>query len=181
MIDLDDLDNARKGYGHASRYANSKLANLLFLFELDQRLRAARSPILAVGAHPGLAITSLGREQKLLRAIVVPLAKLFRFNSTAMGAWPALQAATSVVHPGGYYGPSGWNELKGPSGRSPDAVDARVAQRLWDRSIALTGVDSALEAARSEAVGSDNDSVLTPGHRTSVPPGRRRLSVFVGT
>ncbi|MFZ3582481.1 oxidoreductase [Loktanella sp. DJP18] len=169
-IDFEDLDNAGKRYGHASRYANSKLANLLFLFELDQRLRAARSPILAVGAHPGLATTSLGREKRLLRAIAVPLAKLFRFNSAAMGAWPALQAATSVVHPGGYYGPIGWNELKGPSGpsgRSPDAVDPRVAQRLWARSIALTGIDPALPAARFDAASSD--LILGPGHRITVP------------
>ncbi|AJP72206.1 oxidoreductase [Sphingomonas hengshuiensis] len=144
VIDFDDLDNAGKGYGHSSRYANSKLANMLFLFELDQRLRAAGSPIIAIGSHPGLAITSLGREQRLLRSIVVPLAKLLRFNTAAMGAWPSLQAATSVVNPGGYYGPIGWNELKGPSGpsgRSPNAVDATIAQRLWDRSIKLTGVD----------------------------------------
>lgn len=170
VIDFDDLDNAGKGYGHASRYANSKLANMLFLFELDQRLRAAASPILAVGSHPGLAITSLGREQRLLRAIFVPLAKLFRFNTAAMGAWPSLQAATSVVHPGGYYGPIGWNELKGPSGpssRSPNAVDANIAQRLWDRSIELTGVDPVLPAARYAAV--DTDSVLKPSDRFSVP------------
>lgn len=150
VIDFDDL-NAEKGYGHSSRYANSKLANMLFLFELDQRLRAAGSPLLAVGCHPGLAITSLGREQRLLRSIVVPLAKLLRFNTAAMGAWPSLQAATGVVHPGGYYGPIGWNELKGPSGpagRSPDAIDADIGHRLWDRSIALTGVDPDLPAAR---------------------------------
>jgi len=170
VIDFDDLDNAKKSYGHASRYANSKLANMLFLFELDQRLRAAGSPIVAVGAHPGLAITRLGREQKLLRSIAVPLAKLFRLNTAAMGAWPSLQAATSVVHPGGYYGPIGWKELKGPSGpssRSPNAVDANIAKRLWDRSIELTGVDPALAAARYAAA--DRDGVLKPGARFSTP------------
>jgi len=152
VIDFDDL-NAEKGYGHSARYDNSKLANMLFLFELDQRLRAAGSRIMAVGCHPGLAITSLGREQRLLRSIVVPLAKLLRFNTAAMGAWPALQAATGVVHPGGYYGPTGWNELKGPSGpsgRAPKAIDANIAQRLWNRSIELTGVDPSLPTAQRD-------------------------------
>ena len=130
MIDFDDL-NAEKGYGHTPRYDNSKLANMLFLFELDQRLRAARSPVLAVGCHPGLAMTNLARQRVLMRSLI-PVFKLFRFNTAAMGAWPALQAATSVVNPGGYYGPIGWYELKGasgPSGRAPNAVDANVAQR----------------------------------------------------
>src|SRR6266536_5598260 len=60
-IDWDDL-NAERSYSKGDRYGASKLANALFFFELDRRLRATRSPITAVGAHPGVASTSLGRH-----------------------------------------------------------------------------------------------------------------------
>lgn len=60
-IDWDDL-NAEHSYSKGRRYGGSKLANALFFFELDRRLRASRSPITAVGTHPGIANTSLGRH-----------------------------------------------------------------------------------------------------------------------
>ncbi|MEW6438611.1 MAG: oxidoreductase [Pseudomonadota bacterium] len=146
-IDWDDL-NAEKSFSGIPRYAASKLANLLFLFELDRRLRAAAAPIMAVGCHPGLAGTGLG-SQTALSKIVMPLAGLI-LNTPAMGAWAALQAATGQVKPGGYYGPTAVRELRGPSHEcrpSEDARNPQLATRLWDVSIAMTEIDPGLPAA----------------------------------
>jgi len=64
-----------------------------------------------------------------------------------MGAWPTLQAATATVVPGGYYGPTGLGETRGPSGqasRTRQAEDRALARRLWDVSVAMTGIDPGL-------------------------------------
>lgn len=141
-LDWDDL-NAEKSYKRGLRYSDSKLANLLFVQELDRRLRAAGLPVTAIACHPGVASTELGRHMG-------PFAVLFglvgRFlNTAAMGAWPALQAATDPnAKPGGYYGPTGWREMRGVSGeatRSARAQDPALAQRLWEVSIEMTGID----------------------------------------
>src|SRR6266536_4989777 len=109
-IDWDDL-NAERSYSKRERYGASKLANALFFFELDRRLRATRSPITAVGAHPGVASTSLGRHMGPVQ-LVGPIVGLL-LNSAAKGAWPALLAATGPVKPGGYYGPTGFGGIRG--------------------------------------------------------------------
>lgn len=146
-IDWDDL-NADKSYRKWPRYGMSKLANLLFLFELDRRLRAAGSPVTAVGCHPGFATTDLGRHMPGIGFLWM----LFRpfSNTPAMGAWPTLQAATGGIAPGEYYGPQGFREIKGPSGvasRARQATDSELARRLWDVSVEMTGVDPGLAAA----------------------------------
>lgn len=146
-LDWGDL-NAEKGYDRYRRYAASKLANALFVFELDRRLRAAGSPVTAVGCHPGVASTDLGRHMGALR-ILLSLARPF-LNTAAMGAWPTLLAATGGVTPGGYYGPTGFREFRGVSGeasRTAQAQDPGLARRLWDVSVAMTGIDSGLPAA----------------------------------
>jgi NAD(P)-dependent dehydrogenase (short-subunit alcohol dehydrogenase family) len=147
-IDFDNLD-AAKGYRRTKFYAQSKLANLLFVTELHRRLVAAGSPVSAIGCHPGVALTDLMRHTpgaSLLR----PLAGLL-LNTPAQAAWPALQAATDPrAVPGGYYGSSGWREMRGPSGeawRSPRSRDPELARRLWEVSIALTGIDPGLPPA----------------------------------
>ncbi|MGV2166171.1 oxidoreductase [Agrobacterium sp. 16-172Ci] len=140
-IDWDDL-NADKSYARMSRYAASKLANALFFIELDRRLRAVNAPVTAVGCHPGMARTSLGRHMGPLQ-ILNPLVGLL-LNNAAQGAWPALQAATGVVRPGGYYGPQGLKGVRGISGEAQPSLEARdaiSAQRLWDISVEITGVD----------------------------------------
>lgn len=140
-LDWDDL-NAEKSYKRVKRYADSKLANALFFFELDRRLRAAGAPITAVGCHPGVAPTNLQRHSVLVRTIV-PLVRPL-INTAGMGAWPALQAATGSVAPGCYYGPQGFQEMRGPSGaadRSRHAQDPALARRLWDVSVAMTGIE----------------------------------------
>jgi len=143
-IDWDDL-NADKSYIKTERYGASKLASALFFFELDRRLRAAKSPVTAIGVHPGVAATSLGRHMGLIQ-IVGPIVGLL-LNSADKGAWPALLAATGKVKPGGYYGPTGFGGIRGVAGeakRAPHAEDPTLAKRLWDVSIAMTGIDPGL-------------------------------------
>ncbi|NIK39627.1 NAD(P)-dependent dehydrogenase (short-subunit alcohol dehydrogenase family) [Xanthomonas arboricola] len=145
-LDWDDL-NAERSYSKGDRYGASKLANALFFFELDRRLRATRSPIMAVGAHPGVASTSLGRHMGPIQ-VMGPLVGLL-LNSAAKGAWPALLAATGPVKPGGYYGPTGFRGIRGVAGearRAPQAEDPALARRLWDISVAMTGIDPGLPA-----------------------------------
>ena len=139
--------NAEKGYSSNVYYAQSKLANLLFALELDRRLRAAASPVSALGCHPGVSLTELMRHlprwTKPLLPVVRPL-----FNPVAAAAWPTLQAATDPNAKGGdYFGPQGRWEMRGESG--PALIDKRAsgtedARRLWDLSIELTGIDPQL-------------------------------------
>nr|WP_320203809.1 SDR family NAD(P)-dependent oxidoreductase [Agrobacterium rosae]MDX8305737.1 SDR family NAD(P)-dependent oxidoreductase [Agrobacterium rosae] len=108
-IDWDDL-NADRSYAKYDRCAASKLANALLFFELDRRLRAAGSSVTAIGVHPGVANTSLGRHMGIVQ-YAGPIVGLL-LNSAEKGAWPALLAATGKVKPGGYYGPTGFGEMR---------------------------------------------------------------------
>lgn len=145
-IDYSDLD-ASRSYHNWQRYQTSKLANLLFMFELDRRLSAAGRATQAIGCHPGVALTELTRHLPLPLRTMTPLAAPF-FNSAAQGAWPTLQAATGAnVQGGDYLGPQGLGEVSGRSGparATRDARDPKLASELWRRSIELTGVDPGL-------------------------------------
>jgi len=142
-IFFDDID-AEAGYQAQARYGQSKLANLLFAYELDRRLRRVESPIAAVACHPGLAATDLGRHMPKPLMLAMPLLKV-AFNSAAAGAWPTLMAATAVgVSGGDYIGPSKRGETAGPAVKvtsSATSQDVQLAERLWDLSIDFTGVD----------------------------------------
>jgi NAD(P)-dependent dehydrogenase (short-subunit alcohol dehydrogenase family) len=145
-LDWDDL-NAEKTYDRGQRYADSKLANALFFFELDRRLRESGSPVAAVGCHPGTADTNLFRNA-WFAPIVTPILRPF-MNTAAMGAWPALHAATGNIKSGGYYGPVGLGGVRGPSvefPRTQQAQDPELAKRLWDVSVAMTGIDPGLRS-----------------------------------
>lgn len=149
-IDWEDM-GAEQGYDRFQRYAASKFANMLFLLELDRRLRAAGSSILATGCHPGMAGgTDLGRHANSgIFGFFLKLSKPLA-NTPATGAWPTLLASAGPVSPGGYYGPTGFQELKGPAGkasRSKLAKDTHLSRKLWDASIAMTGIDPALPPA----------------------------------
>lgn len=141
-IAWDDL-NAEKGYNRGQRYGDSKLSNLLFVQELDRRLRTAGLPVTAIACHPGVAKTELGRHFGPFRFMFSAVG--WFLNTAAMGAWPALQAATDPhAKPGGYYGSQGRREMRGPSGeaaRTAMAQDPALARRLWDVSVELTGID----------------------------------------
>ncbi|MET0589005.1 MAG: oxidoreductase [Novosphingobium sp.] len=147
-IQWGDL-HADKGYNRTQRYSDSKLANMLHFAELDRRLRSAGSPVTAIGCHPGVAATELMRHAGPFR-VFTPVFGLL-LNTAAQGAWPALQASTAdSLKPGGYYGPQGVGEMKGPSGeakRSSQAADPALARRLWDVSVEMTGIDPGLAPA----------------------------------
>lgn len=145
-IDFDDL-GAEQRYNTQARYQQSKLANLLFMYELDRRLRAAKSPTIAVACHPGIAATELSRHLPKLLTLAMPVVKLV-LNSAAQGAWPTLMAATSGEVAGGdYTGPSRLGETSGPAEKADSTDRARdpdLAARLWDVSVEMTGVDPAI-------------------------------------
>ena len=148
-IAWDDL-GAERGYNRSARYGQSKLANLLFLFELDRRLRAAGSPIKAIGCHPGVSATELVRHMPVLMQLAAPLVRPL-LNPPAAAAWPTLQAACDPAAQGGdYFGPIYLGEVRGPSGpaaRQRNATNPAAALELWNRSAALTGVEPGLAAA----------------------------------
>ncbi len=141
-IHFDDLHWERR-YSRVGAYGQSKLANLLFTYELQRRL-APRGTTIAAAAHPGGSRTELTRNlPPLVERIVTPLLNPV-MQDAAAGALPTLRAATDPGALGGqYYGPDGFAELRGhpklvaSSGKSHD-VD--VQRRLWAISEELTGV-----------------------------------------
>jgi NAD(P)-dependent dehydrogenase (short-subunit alcohol dehydrogenase family) len=149
QINFDDLQSSRN-YSPMRAYQQSKLANLLFAFELDRRLRAANSPIMSVAAHPGIAQTNLFQSgdysavEKALRNLVGHAIGIL-LNTDSEGALPTLYAATSHdAKDGGYYGPQGFQETHGhevgPAFIAPRANNTAAAARLWRTSEELTGV-----------------------------------------
>ena len=141
-IHFDDL-HWEHSYGRAAAYGQSKLANLMFTYELQRRL-ATHGTTIAVAAHPGMSSTELTRNSPAaLRLPLTWLAPLIT-QTPAMGALPTLRAATDpTVHGGQYYGPSGRYEIKGHPRlvtSSPQSHDTAVQQRLWAVSEDLTGV-----------------------------------------
>jgi NAD(P)-dependent dehydrogenase (short-subunit alcohol dehydrogenase family) len=136
-INFDDLQWERS-YSRVRAYGQSKLANLMFTYELQRRLSAAGTTI-AVAAHPGFAATELMRHTPAA-AVVTPLFS----QDAAMGALPVLRAATAPGVLGGqYYGPGGFLGLRGyPKlvASSRRSHDEAVQRRLWAVSEELTGV-----------------------------------------
>ncbi|WP_459549116.1 oxidoreductase [Nocardia sp. X0981] len=142
-IDLNDLNWERRPYKRWPAYGQSKLANLLFTFELQRRLTAAGSAKLAVAAHPGYAATGLQSHTETLLDKVMAIGNKLGAQSAEMGALPELFAATAPVEPGAYYGPTGLGGMRGHPGRSgcsERAKDQLTARSLWDLSERLTGV-----------------------------------------
>jgi NAD(P)-dependent dehydrogenase (short-subunit alcohol dehydrogenase family) len=143
-IDFDDLQSEHR-YRRWRAYGQSKLANLLFAFELDRRLRAAGSTVRSVAAHPGYAATNLqSAAPPLLDRMVMMVTNRVLAQSAEMGALPQLYAATYPDIEGGtYVGPDGIGEQRGhpkPVHASRAARDEEDARRLWQFSEELTGV-----------------------------------------
>jgi NAD(P)-dependent dehydrogenase (short-subunit alcohol dehydrogenase family) len=141
-IHFDDLQWERS-YSRAGAYGQSKLANLMFTYELQRRLSAHGSAV-AVAAHPGLSNTELARNSPaIVRTPLTWLAPVIT-QKASMGALPTLRAATDPAVLGGqYYGPGGRNETRGHPRlvtSSPESYDAGVQRRLWAVSEELTGV-----------------------------------------
>ena len=142
-IEVDDLNWERRKYRRWPAYAQSKLADLLFTFELDRRLRSAGSPVRSVAAHPGYAATEIGRSEGLEQRLI-GIGNRVLAQSAEAGARPMLYAATMPdVRGGDYWGPDRLGEMRGHPKRvtgSARARDAELAGRLWDRAVQLTGV-----------------------------------------
>lgn len=142
-IDFDDLNWTTRRYRRGAAYAQSKLANLLFTLELQRRLEAAGSPVMATAAHPGWASTNLGTAPygAAVNSLIGLASRVFAQDAVG-GAAPTLYAATAPMPGAGYAGPGNRHELAGPPrlvGRSAAASDPVAATRLWDASERLTG------------------------------------------
>jgi NAD(P)-dependent dehydrogenase (short-subunit alcohol dehydrogenase family) len=138
-INLDDLQGERS-YSRVAAYSQSKLANLMFTYELQRRLSGAGTTI-AVAAHPGLAATELTRNSPAIAAFFYT--RLIS-QKAAMGALPTLRAATDPAVLGGqYYGPRGLFGARGYpklAESSPPSHDTAIQRRLWTVSEELTRV-----------------------------------------
>jgi len=147
-MNFDDL-MWEKGYKKWPAYGRSKLANLLFTYELQRRIEAKGYGVLAAAAHPGYAATNLqGVGPRMsgssLMERLTDLSNRLMAQSAAMGALPTLRAATDPSVKGGtYWGPDGAFESSGhpkrvqPVARAKNVEDQR---RLWEESVRLTGV-----------------------------------------
>ena len=143
-IDLTDLNWERRPYKQWPAYGQSKLANLLFVLELERRLTAAGSNVRALAAHPGFARTNLqGHSGNAWADRATMMVTKVVGQSAAQGAWPTLFAATQDLPGGSYVGPGGFAEARGlPQlvGRTPEASDPELAKQLWTASEDLTGI-----------------------------------------
>lgn len=139
-IHFDDLQWERR-YSRFGAYAQSKLANLLFTYELQRRLIGENT--IAVAVHPGVANTDLARDRPAYVRVATPLAALL-LQRPSMGALPTLRAATDLGVLGGqFYGPSGFAQTHGyPKvvASSDASHDTQLQRRLWRVSENLTGV-----------------------------------------
>ncbi len=111
-IHLDDLNWEGK-YQRWPAYGQSKLANLLFTFELQRRLAASGSPVRALAAHPGYASTNLQFHTASVQDKIMGVANRLLAQSADMGALPTLFAATQDVPGASYVGPDGIGEQRG--------------------------------------------------------------------
>ncbi|MGB6209209.1 oxidoreductase [Mycobacterium sp.] len=138
-IDLDDLNWEQRRYRRMRAYGASKLANLLFAYELQRRLTLAGSRVLSVAAHPGYAATNLqGHTESFLDPIML-FTKGFA-QSAQMGALSEIYAATGPVESGGYYGPKRLHGYPRRVQSSAKSRDPEMAAKLWELSEKLTGV-----------------------------------------
>jgi NAD(P)-dependent dehydrogenase (short-subunit alcohol dehydrogenase family) len=141
-IHFDDLQWERS-YSRVAAYGQSKLANLMFAYELQRRL-AQHGTTISVAAHPGLANTDLMRNSPAAMRVIMPVFAPLVSQKADMGALPTLRAATDPAVLGGqYYGPDGLGGYRGHPqvvASSPESYDVTVQQRLWAVSEDLTGV-----------------------------------------
>ena len=144
-IDLDDLNWERRTYRRWPAYGQSKLANLLFAYELQRRLAASGSAVRSLASHPGYSSTNLQSHTESISSRIMALADPFVAQSAAMGALPMLYAATVPDAAGGsYLGPSSMFESRGyPKvvGSNRKSHDESVARQLWSLSEQLTGIN----------------------------------------
>lgn len=155
-INFDDLQGERRYFRWAA-YAQSKLANLLFAYELQRRADDAGLPLKSTAAHPGYAATNLQTRGPEAGGVLTRIEDAFMAvanrvvaQSDEMGALPTLYAAVEELPGGTYVGPDGFQEQRGhptPVGSTSASKDREAARRLWQVSEELTGVQYDLTAA----------------------------------
>ncbi|MCT8138957.1 SDR family oxidoreductase [Anaerobacillus sp. CMMVII] len=142
-IDFDNLDGS-KGYKAMKFYRQSKLANLLFAKELDNRLKQHGLPTISIGCHPGITSTNLFKFGKRDSSNLLKTLLKWFFQPVEMGVLPTIYAATSEGLRGGeYIGPDGrGNRTGNPAIETPAAnvYNQEMMKKLWDTSEELTGV-----------------------------------------
>lgn len=140
-LEFDNLQSERRYVPHGGAYTQSKLADLIFASELHRRLSAANSCIASIAAHPGWALTDIGRSVSPGFRILMKLSRPL-WQSAEAGSLPLLFAATSPnARKGGYYGPDGWMEAKGNPAAAFEPVVTKnetLGRRLWDESERVT-------------------------------------------
>jgi NAD(P)-dependent dehydrogenase (short-subunit alcohol dehydrogenase family) len=144
-LDFDNLHYQQpKTYSPWGAYSRSKLANLLFTYELDRQVKANHIPVSVIAAHPGVSKTQL-----LIKDKPNFLSKLIKFlmpiQSAKRGAIPIIEAATNLtIKSGSYLGPSGWFEMSGHKAKLVQSNrvshDVALAKKLFEISSTLTGV-----------------------------------------
>jgi NAD(P)-dependent dehydrogenase (short-subunit alcohol dehydrogenase family) len=142
-----DLTGERRRYQRWLAYAQSKLANLLFAYELHRRLVAAGRRTMSVAAHPGVVATDGQRRDTSLQGRLLAGG---RAQPTHMGVLPILYAASAPGLAGGTcVGPDGFMQRNGHPTlvrSSRGSRDMTAAERLWKQSECLTGVRYAIES-----------------------------------
>ncbi|GAB5539249.1 MAG: SDR family NAD(P)-dependent oxidoreductase [Salibacteraceae bacterium] len=137
-INFEDLQS-ENGYSASEAYGQSKLACLMFAFELQRRLElAGHTQTISTAAHPGIANTELVRHMPkviytLLKYTVAP----FITHEANEGAKPTILAAIGNAKGGDYFGPTGFREMKGSPGKAEATIlskDKEIAKRLWEES-----------------------------------------------
>lgn len=136
-IDFSNL-NAERGYSKVGAYAQSKLADLIFSYELQRRLQQSGASTISIAAHPGATRSDLARHNRVV-AVASRVAQ-----SAEAGALPSLRAALDPQAKGGqYYGPAHLFTIRGPAVRQSSSTLSRnrdVAAKLWEAAQSLTAV-----------------------------------------
>jgi NAD(P)-dependent dehydrogenase (short-subunit alcohol dehydrogenase family) len=143
-ISLDDLNWNTRRYRRWPAYGQSKLADLMFSYELSRRLAHAGSPVIAAASHPGYAATELQSHTESFMDTFMALGNRLVAQSAAAGALPSIYAATMPdVTSGDFYGPRGPGEMWGSPrrvGSSRASKNEAVAAKLWALAAELTEV-----------------------------------------
>ena len=141
-LDLGDLNWHTRPYRTSQAYSDSKLANLLFTFELQRRLSASGSSVRALAVHPGMVRTNLFGHRPVQAAIIGFVGR-FLMQDPDHGARTSLFAATQDIPGGSFVEPGGFGHLRGSpvlSKAASPAYDTITAERLWGLSTQLTSV-----------------------------------------
>jgi protochlorophyllide reductase len=166
-VDFDDI-NHQRSYGRWSAYGQSKTANLLFAFELQSRLTRAAATTISVAAHPGYANTNLQSTTATEAGSVIEQVAYKALGSIlgqpqSMGVLPQLYAGTALtifggelVGPGSFFGLQGHPRVEVQARKE---YDRAAAERLWQISVELTGVDFAsLQSSKNKPAGKITES-----------------------